>query len=52
MKNGSMVINQLLNKYLLERIAMPYTIEQFRKNYVKAYLSKMEPEDALAGFAP
>ena len=31
---------------------MPYTIEQFRKDYVKAYLSKMDPEEVLSKFAP
>jgi hypothetical protein len=33
MEDGSTVINQLLNKYSLEEIAMPYTMEQFRKEY-------------------
>jgi hypothetical protein len=52
MEDGSTVINQLLNKYLLEGIAMPYTIEQFRKDYVRAYVSKMDPEDVLSRFTP
>ena len=52
MEDGSTVVNQLLNKYVEEGIAMPYTIEQFRKDYVKAYLSKMDPEEVLSKFAP
>jgi len=30
MEDGSTVINQLLDKYPLEGIDMPYTMEQFR----------------------
>ena len=52
MEDGSSVINQLLNKYLLEGIAMPYTLEQFRKDYVKAYLAELDPEEVLSRFNP
>ena len=49
MEDGSTVINQLLEKYSLEGIAMPYTMEQFRKDYIKAHLTELDPEDRLRG---
>ena len=49
MEDGSTVINQLLEKYSLEGIAMPYTMEQFRKDYIKAHLTELDPEDRLKG---
>ncbi len=52
MEDGSTVINQLLDKYSLEGIAMPYTMEQFRKEYVKAHLGELDPEEVLSRFAP
>jgi len=52
MEDGSTVINQLLDKYSLEGIAMPYTMEQFRKEYVKAHLAELDPEEVLSRFAP
>ena len=47
MEDGSAVINQLLNKYSLEGIAMPYTMEQFRKEYVKAHLPEMDADEVM-----
>ena len=52
MEDGSTVINQLLDKYSLEGIDMPYTMEQFRKEYVKAHLGELDPEEVLSRFAP
>jgi hypothetical protein len=52
MEDGSTVINQLLDKYSLEGITMPYTMEQFRKEYVKAHLAELDPEEVLSRFAP
>ncbi len=49
MDDGSTVVNQLLEKYSLEGIAMPYTMEQFRKDYVKAHLEDLDPEERLKG---
>ena len=49
MDDGSTVINQLLEKYSLEGITMPYTMEQFRKEYVKAHLEDLDPEERLKG---
>ena len=51
-EDGSTVINQLLDQYALEGIGMPYTMEQFRKDYVKAHIGKLPPEDVLAQFDP
>ncbi len=46
----STVINQLLEKYALEGIAMPYTMEQFKKEYIKAHLHELDPDEILARF--
>ena len=48
--DGSTVINQLLEKYSLEGIAMPYTMEQFQKDYIKAHIGVLDPEEVLSGF--
>jgi len=39
----------LFQKYSLEGIAMSYTMEKFRKDYVKAHLRDLDPEDRLKG---
>ncbi len=52
MDDGSTVINQLLEKYSLEGLTMSYTMEQFRKKYVKAHLSDLDPEERLKGLKP
>ncbi len=31
---------------------MPYTMEQFRKEYVKAHLGDLDPEEILSRFKP
>ncbi len=31
---------------------MPYTIEQFRKEYIKAHLGELDPEEVLSRFGP
>ena len=50
MDDGSTVINQLLEKYSLEGIAMPYTMEQFQKDYIKAHIGVLDPEEVLSKF--
>ena len=50
LEDGSTVVNQLLEKYSLEGIAMPYTMEQFRKEYIKAHLGELDPEEVLSKF--
>jgi hypothetical protein len=52
MEDGSTVINQLLKNYSLEGIAMPYTMEQFRKDYMKAHLPEMDTDEVLSMFTP
>jgi len=52
MEDGSTVINQLLSNYSLEGIAMPYTMEQFRKDYMKAHLPELNPDEVLSMFTP
>ena len=51
MDDGSTVINQLLERYTQEGIDMPYTMEQFRKEYVKAHLGDLDPEEVLSRFS-
>jgi len=48
--DGSTVINQLLENYSLEGIAMPYTMEQFQKDYIKAHIGVLDPEEVLSNF--
>ena len=51
-EDGSTVINQLLDQYAIEGIAMPYTMEQFRKEYIKAHLGELDIDDRLKGVDP
>ena len=37
---------------ILEGIAMPYTMEQFRKEYIKAHLGELDLDDRLKGVDP
>jgi len=50
MEDDSTVISQLLEQYSLEGITMPYTMEQFRKDYVKAHIGLLDPEEILSKF--
>ncbi|MBF0349981.1 MAG: hypothetical protein HQM11_03065 [SAR324 cluster bacterium] len=49
--NISTIINRLFETYNLEGI-MPYTIEDFQKEYVLDHLSLLSPEDRLRGLPP
>ena len=51
-EDGSTVINHLLKQYELEGIDMPYTMEQFKKDCLKAHIRELPPEDRLEGLAP
>ncbi len=42
----------MLEKYSLEGLTMPYTMEQFRKEYIKAHLGDLDPEEILSRFKP
>jgi hypothetical protein len=48
----STVINQLLQQYSIEGIAMPYTMEQFKKDFIMAHLGELDPEMRLKGLDP
>ena len=48
----STIINQLFERYQLEGLAMPYTMEDFRKDYVKEHLDVLSPDDRLKGLSP
>lgn len=44
----SSVINELFKKYKLEGvITMPYTIEDYQKDYVREYLDRLSPKDII-----
>jgi hypothetical protein len=42
------------NAYLhqAQGMGMPYTMEQFRKDYVRAHISELPPEEVMAKFDP
>ena len=46
------VINKLLAKYQAEGINMPYTLEDFRKEYVRSGLNLLTPEEVLTHYQP
>jgi hypothetical protein len=60
----SALLNQLLEKYAGEGLAMPYTMEDFLRDYVKKHfpkltpqekreaLERLSPEERLAGLSP
>jgi len=48
----STIINQLFEKYQLEGIDMPYTMEDFQRDYVKDHLDVLSPDDRLKGLSP
>jgi len=50
--DSSSVINDLFHQYNLEGIKMPYTIEDYRKDYVKRHLHKLSPDELLKNLSP
>jgi hypothetical protein len=48
MADMSGIVNKLFKRYELEGIAMPYTIEDFRREY----LAELPPEERLKGLSP
>ena len=46
------IINEMFDKYNLEGINMPYTLQDFRKDYVRAALDSLTVEERLAGLPP
>ena len=43
----STILNQLFEKYQLEGLNMPYTMEDFRRDYVRDHLDLLTPEEIL-----
>jgi hypothetical protein len=50
-KDTSTLLRQLLQSYEGEGIAMPYTMEDFRRDYVKEHLQQLSPEERLEGLS-
>ena len=48
----STIINQLFENYQLEGISMPYTMEDFQKDYVKDHLDVLTPDEVLTKYSP
>jgi hypothetical protein len=48
----SSVINELFTKYKMEGIfAMPYTMEDFKRDYAREYIDTLTPEERLEGIS-
>ncbi|MCI5114605.1 MAG: hypothetical protein D3921_05365 [Candidatus Electrothrix sp. AW1] len=47
----STVLNRLFENYQLEGIPMAYTMEDFKKDYVKENLGVLSPDDRLRGLS-
>ena len=48
----SSAINELFRKYKMEGIiAMPYTIEDFQRDYVREHIDKLSPDEVLEKFS-
>ncbi len=50
LKDIPQLINHLLQKYMLEGLNMPYTMKDFRREYILAYLPELPAEEILARF--
>jgi hypothetical protein len=48
----STVVDELFAAYRTEGIAMPYTMEDFRHDYLKEHIKELTPEERLAGLPP
>uniref|UniRef100_UPI004055CFD2 hypothetical protein n=1 Tax=Candidatus Electrothrix sp. TaxID=2170559 RepID=UPI004055CFD2 len=48
----STVLNRLLKNYQLEGIPMAYTMEDFKKDYVKENLGVLSPDEVIKSFSP
>jgi hypothetical protein len=51
-RSRTSLINELLNFYGLEGIAMPYTMEDFEREVEQKFLKKLTPEQRLQGLSP
>jgi hypothetical protein len=48
----STLIYTLFEHYQLEGLAMPYTMEDFKRDFVKEHLDELSPEERLQGLPP
>lgn len=48
----STIINQLFDNYRLEGLNMPYTMEDFQKDYVREHLNVLSPDEILKRYSP
>ena len=48
----STIINQLFEKYQQEGIAMPYTMQDFQKEYVRDHLNILSANEVLNNYSP
>jgi hypothetical protein len=48
----STLLDRLFKQYQREGLTMPYTMEDFRRDYVKEHLKDLTPEERLAGLSP
>jgi hypothetical protein len=51
MPDISTIINDLFNNYKIEGIAMPYTIDDYKRDYVLEHIHKLPIEDRLKGLS-
>jgi hypothetical protein len=50
--DGSAIFNQLYQRYQLEGVPMPYTMEDFRRDVAREYLDLLSPQERLKGLPP
>src|SRR5207302_992827 len=48
----SSLLRRLVEQYQKEGVPMPYTMEDFRRDFTKEHLHELTPEDRLAGLPP
>src|SRR5207245_2249352 len=48
----STLLDQLLTGYQQEGIVMPYTMDDFRHDYLKEHVQELPPEERLKGMSP
>jgi hypothetical protein len=48
----STLLHRLFEQYRKEGVQMPYTMEDFRRDYVKEHLKDLSPEERLEGLPP
>ena len=48
----STLVQQLFENYRKENIAMPYTIQDYQRDYVREHLDLLPPEEVLQRYTP